>query len=354
MAKEKSKIIDVVKRVCPAVLSVMMSANLSKMRQLPFFPFEPFGPGTPSKGKTTEKVRIGGGSGFFISPDGLILTNRHVVSEENVDYLIVTANEKEYEVEILAKDPINDIAILKVKCPFKSKDKYCPKNFPFLELGDSNDLELGQTVIAVGNVLGQFSNTVSTGVISGLSRYITATSGLGPGQTQQLRGLIQTDAAVNPGNSGGPLVDIFDKVIGINAAIVLGAQNIGFTIPINSAKKDLADYKKYGRIRQPFFGVRHLILNEELKKTFNLPIGYGALVIKEPVPGDVAVVPGSPADKAQLKEKDIILEINKHKITEKHSLQDMLQQCKIGDEVALKIWRDGQIDIVKTKIEEKK
>lgn len=347
MAKEKSKIIDAVKKVCPAVVSVIMSASLPKIRELPFFPFGPYGPGwVAPEQEGTEKVKVGGGSGFFVSSDGLILTNRHVVVEEEAEYLIITNNEKEYPVKILVKDQINDIAILKIQ----SADS---KKFPFLELGDSSKLDLGQTVIAVGNVLGQFSNTVSTGVVSGLSRYITAASGVSTGQVQQLRGLIQIDAAVNPGNSGGPLVDIFGRVIGINAAIVLGAQNIGFAIPINCAQRDLKDYEKYGKLRQPFFGVRHLILNEELQKMFNLSVAHGALIIKEPVPGDVAVVPGSPADKAQLREKDIILEFNQRKITEKNSLQDMLQQCKIGDEVRLKILRNGNMLFAKIKIEER-
>lgn len=349
--KEKSKIIEVVKKICPAVVSVVMSANLSKLRQNQLFSFGPHNPYTPYEPQAPEapgrdvKLKVSGGSGFFISSMGLVLTNRHVVAEIDGEYTVVTNDEKEYPAEILAKDPINDIAVLKIKAPDNQK-------FPYLALGDSNDLDLGQTVVAIGNVLGQFSNTVSTGIVSGLSRYITA--GGMTGQTQQLRGLIQTDAAVNPGNSGGPLCDIFGRVIGINAAIVLGAQNIGFAIPINSAKKDLKEYEKYGRIRQPFFGVRHMILNEEMQKLFNLPVSYGALVISEPIPGDFAVVPNSPAAKANIAEKDIILEINSQKITEKNSLQDMLQACKIGEEIKLKIWRNGQTIEAKTVVEENK
>lgn len=352
MNKEKSKVIDVVRKICPAVVSVVMSANLSKLRQNqlfsfgphnPYAPYEPQTPGMPGAPEKDVKLKVSGGSGFFISSNGLVLTNRHVVAEMDGEYTIVTNDEKEYPAEILAKDPINDIAVLKIKAPDNQK-------FPCLELGDSDSLDLGQTVIAVGNVLGQFSNTVSTGIVSGLSRYITA--GGMTGQTQQLRGLIQTDAAVNPGNSGGPLCDIFGRVIGINAAIVLGAQNIGFSIPVNSAKKDLKEYEKFGRIRQPFFGVRHMILNDEMQKLFNLPVSYGALVISESMPGDFAVVPNSPAAKANIAEKDIILEINSQKITEKNSLQDILQACKIGDEIALKIWRNGQTLDAKTKIEE--
>lgn len=345
MPKEKSKLIDTIKKVCPAVVSVVMSASLPKLRENLFFQFnQPVDSPIPQE-MEDKKIKISGGSGFFFSPDGYILTNRHVVSEVDADYIVVTNDEKEYPAEVLAKDQINDIAILKIQDLDGAK-------LPFLKMGDSTDLELGQSVIAVGNVLGQFSNTVSTGIVSGLSRYIAAASGP-TGPIQQLRGLIQTDAAVNPGNSGGPLVDINGEVIGINTAIVLGAQNIGFAIPISSAKKDLEEYKKYGRIRQPFFGVRHMILNDEAQKMFNLSINYGALVIREPMPGDIAVVPGSPADKAQIKERDIILEINNFKITEKKTIQDVLQGCNIGDEVSLKLLRGKDILTTKVKVEER-
>ncbi len=346
MPKEKSPIIDTIRKVCPAVVSIVMSANLPKIKESPFFPFGSHGPGwmIPEQ-EGTAKVKVGGGSGFFVSANGLVMTNRHVIAETEAEYMIVTNDDQEYPVEILAKDQINDIAILRIITAPKKK-------FTFLDLGDSRELQLGQTVIAVGNVLGQFSNTVSTGIISGLSRFISAATN-SSGQTQQLRGLIQTDAAVNPGNSGGPLVNIFGQVIGINTAVVLGAQNIGFAIPINNAKKDLNDYKKFGKIRSPFFGVRHMILNEELQRMFNLPVGYGALVIREPIPGDHAVIPDSPADRAHIQERDIILKIDSKKIDEKTSLQDIVQDCKIGEEVEIEILRNGKIEIVKTKVGER-
>ncbi len=269
-----------------------------------------------------------------------------------MDYTIVTTDEKEYQSEILARDPVNDVAILKVK---NAKGR----KFPILDLGDSSKVELGQDVVAIGNALGAFQNTVSTGVVSGLSRFITARDGLS-GHTAELRGLIQTDAAINPGNSGGPLVNLDSRVIAINVAIVLGAQNIGFAIPVNNAKKDLADLKKYGRIVRPFLGVRYILINKALQEEFakrlniNLPVDHGALIIREPGVGDPAVVPNSPAAKAGLMERDIILEFNKIKITEKSSLQDLIQKCKPGDLAEIKILREDKIGTTTVKLEERK
>lgn len=353
---QKSPVVQTVKTVSPAVVSIIISKDLPKIRKYYIQPFDEFlGPYGPPmlqyRREGSQKVKIGGGSGFFVFPEGVILTNRHVVALPEVDYTVITADEKEYKAEVLARDSVNDVAIIKIKDPKGKK-------FPVLELGDSTQLELGQDVITIGNALGAFQNTVSTGVVSGLSRFITAASGLG--QTQDLRGLIQTDAAINPGNSGGPLLDLDGKVIGINTAIVLGAQNIGFAIPINNAKKDLADLKKHGRIIQPFLGVRYILINKAFRETFEekyqsrLPVDYGALVIREPGPGDQAVVPGSPADKAGLSENDIILEFNKTKITEKNPLQDLIHKCKVGDIIEMKILRGDKIGTAKLKLEERK
>jgi serine protease Do len=354
---QKSPVVEIVKKASPAVVSIIISKDLPRIRKYYIQPFDeflgPYGPPiTQYRQEGRQRVKIGGGSGFFVSPDGLILTNRHVIVSPNVDYTIITADEKEYQAEILARDPVNDVAIIKIR---NAKGR----KFPVLELGDSSKVELGQDVIAIGNALGAFRNTVSTGVVSGLSRFITAHDGVS-GQTASLRGLIQTDAAINPGNSGGPLVDFDGKVVAINTAIVLGAQNIGFAIPINNAKKDLADIKKYGRIIQPFLGVRYIIINkaiqEEFLRNFNvhLPVDYGALIIPEPEAGDPAVVPGSPAAKAGLMERDIILEFNKTKVTEKNPLQELIHKCKPGDLVEIKILRGDKLGTLTVKLEERK
>jgi len=354
---EKSPVVEIVKKVSPAVVSITITKELPKLKKYYIQPFDeffgPYGQPIPQyRQEGRQRVKIGGGSGFFVSSDGIILTNRHVVASSNVDYTILTTDGKEYVAEILARDPVNDVAIIK---PKNTRNK----KFPSLELGDSDKVQLGQPVIAIGNALGTFQNTVSTGVISGLSRFITAHDGWS-GQVASLRGLIQTDAAINPGNSGGPLVDYEGKVIAINTAIVIGAQNIGFAIPINNSKKDLEDLKKYGRVIQPFLGVRYILINKELQESFAerfnvaLPVDHGALVIREPASGEPAVVPNSPAAKAGIMENDIILEFNKIKITEKNPLQALIHKCRPGDEVPIKLLRGNKIGTTTVKLEERR
>ena len=340
---ERSPIIEVAKKVCPAVITIVISKDLPKVEGFYFFPFgeQKFIVPKIEKGKK-EKTKIGGGSGFIVSPDGYIITSNHVVSDREADYTVILEPKKTYPAKVVSRDPINDIAILKIDA----------KNLPYLELGDSEKLELGQTVIAVGNALGEFHDTISTGVVSGLSRYITAFSGLNR-QAERLRGLIQTDAAINPGNSGGPLVDIEGKVIGVNTAMVMGAQNIGFAIPINYAKKDLEEVKKYGKVRRPFLGIKYVILNKEIAEKNKLPINYGALIVRETL-GESPIIKGSAAEKAGLREFDIILECNGKKITEKNPLANLLQNFKIGEEITLKILRNKKEIILKVKLEEKK
>ncbi len=338
----KSSIPQVIKKVLPAVVSITISKYLTVFES-PFGPspfgFEQFF--AIPRGK--KKIKVGGGSGFIVDPTGIILTNRHVVTDPQAEYLVVLDNGKKYQAQVLARDPINDVAVLKIE----------EKNLPVVELGDSSQLELGQIAIAIGNALGIFRNTVSAGVVSGLSREIKAGSTL-TGEVTRLKGLIQTDAAINPGNSGGPLIDQEGKAIGINAAMVFMAENIGFALPINMAKKDLEEVKEYGRIRQPFLGVRYVLLNKKLQEQYELPSKEGALVISESVPQGQAVVPGSPADKAGLKEGDIILAINKEKISVKNPLIDILNKLKAGDEIELKVLRVGQESLFKTILEEKK
>jgi serine protease Do len=226
------------------------------------------------------------------------------------------------------------------------------KYFPYLEIGNSSKIELGETVVAIGNPLGEFEDTLSAGIVSGLSRKIKAYGGLSSRITS-LRGLIQTDAAINPGNSGGPLVNMEGEAIGINTAMVMGAQNIGFAIPINYAKKSLDEVMKYGKIKKPFLGVRYFLLNKEISKVNKLPVDYGALIVRESL-GEKAIVEGSPADESGLKEYDIILECNGKKIDEENPLADALQEHKIGEEVSLTILRESKKINVKVKLEEKK
>ncbi len=266
-----------------------------------------------------------------------------MVIDPKAEYIVMLGNDKKYPAEVVAKDPINDVAILKIK----------EKGLPTIELGDSSKLNLGQTAIAIGNALGTFRDTVSVGVVSGLSREIMAGDAMTK-KTTKLRGLIQTDAAINPGNSGGPLIDIEGKVIGINTAMVFLAENIGFALPISNAVKDLKDLKTYGRIRQPFLGVRYIMLNKELKERFNLPTDRGALIVSEPVPEGQGVVPGGAAAKAGIREGDVILEIQNIKVSAKTPLEDILQKCKIGQTISLKALRDGKEITCKSILDERK
>ncbi len=339
---EKSPIIEIAKKVCPAVITIVVSKDLPKVEGFYFLPFGGREFVVPRFEKEKEKTKIGGGSGFIVSANGYILTSQHVVSDPEADYTVILEPTKKYPAKVISRDPITDIAILKINAT----------NLPYLELGDSDKIELGEEVVAVGNALGEFHDTVSSGIISGMSRAITAFSSL-TDNAAQLRGLIQTDAAINPGNSGGPLVNMEGKVVGINTAMVMGAQNIGFAIPINYAKRDLQEVQKYGKIKRPFLGIRYIILNKEIAKAHKLPVNYGALIVRESL-GETAVLKGSSADKAGLKEYDIILETNGEKITEKNPLAQILQKCKIGQEISLRILREKKEINLKVKLEEKK
>lgn len=336
----EEQIVSAVKKVMPAVVSITAAKDWRVLEEAarklaPFgFPYPGEIPsseqgGIPDGIPTTEdgKVRLGGGSGFLVDASGIILTNRHVVADPDAEYTAVLHNETSHPVRVVARDPIHDVAILKLE----AGGPVIP-DLPVVSLADEKTLELGHTVIAIGNALGEFKNSVSTGVISGLSRLISAITDMS-GHQERLRGLIQTDAAINPGNSGGPLIDLEGNVIGINVAIVFGAQNIGFAIPIKKAKRDLDDIMKHGRIRRPFLGVRYVLLNKQIAERFGLPVQHGAFILKEAFPGDNAIVPGSAADKAGLREGDIILTCNKKRITDTETLEDMLENMNIGDEV---------------------
>ena len=340
---EKSPIVEVAKKACPAVITIVISKDLPKIEGFYFLPFGEHQFMVPEieKGKK-EKTKIGGGSGFIVSPGGYIITCNHVVSDSEADYTVILDPKRKYPAKILERDPLIDIAILKIE----------EKNLPYLELGDSNQIELGETVVAIGNPLGEFEDTLSAGIISGLSRKITAYGGL-PLKATSLRGLIQTDAAINPGNSGGPLVNTEGKVVGINTAMVMGVQNIGFAIPINYARRTLEEVMKYGKIKRPFLGIRYFILNKEIAQVNKLPVDYGALIVRESL-GEKAIVKDSAAEKAGLKEYDIILEIDGEKISEENPLADILQKYKIGDEITSKVLREGKEINLKIKLEEKK
>ena len=341
--KRLSPIVEIAKKVCPAVITIVITKDLPKVEGFYLMPFGGRGVIMPKfkKGKK-EATKVGGGSGFIISEDGYVITSAHVVSDTEADYTVMLEPRKKESAKVLARDPINDIAILKIK----------GKKLPYLELGDSHKIQLGEEVVAVGNPLGEFHDTLSSGIVSGMSRFIQATNHLTQ-QQQRLRGLIQTDAAINPGNSGGPLVNMEGKAIGINTAAVMGAQNIGFAIPINYAKKDLQEIKKYGKIKMPFLGIKYVILTKQMAEKNKLPVNYGALIIRENL-GEPAVIKRSSADKAGLREFDIVLRARGEKITVENPLSNILQKSKIGEEIELKIMRNKKEITIKLTLGEKK
>ena len=340
-----SPIVSIAKKVCPAVITIVVSKDLPKVENFYSFPYggkEYIMPMADKDGKNQmEKTQVGGGSGFIISSDGYIITSNHVVSDTTAEYTVIISPTEKFPVAVLSRNPINDIAVLKIT----------GKNLPFLKLADSDKIQLGEEVVAVGNPMGEFQDTLSAGIISGLSRYISAFGGIN-NTMQNLRGLIQTDAAINPGNSGGPLVNMQGKVIGINTAMIMGAQNIGFAIPINYAKKDLDEVKKFGKIVMPFLGVKYVLISSQMAKSNKLPVENGAIVVREAL-GEYPVIKNSPADKAGVKEFDIIMECNGEKISTENSMADILQKCKIGQEVNIKVLRNGQELLLKATLGEK-
>jgi len=349
--KEESAVIDAVKKVSPAVVSIIVTKDVPKIEQYwsdPFGGSSPFGDffspfSIPQQRQNgTEKREIGGGTGFIITDNGMILTNKHVVSDKDAEYTVLANDGEKYEAKVLARDDTNDLAILKIE----------KNGLPTVELGDSDSIVIGQTVIAIGNALGEFRNTVSVGVVSGLSRSITA--GGNVGEAEQLTGVIQTDAAINPGNSGGPLLNIKGQVIGIDTAIAQGAQNIGFAIPINDAKLDIQSVKETGMIRKPYLGVRYTMINKTIQKKNNLDVDYGALILRGAGEGDLAVIPGSPADKAGLVENDIILEVDGIKLNRINSLANIIGKKKIGDKINLKVLHRGEEKTIEVALEERK
>lgn len=343
---QEEAIVKTVNETSPAVVSIIITKDLPIIEEYYYSPFEEFfGPLPPEflipqyRQKGTEKREVGGGTGFIVSKDGLVLTNKHVVLDKEADYTVLTNDGKKYPAKVLAIDPLQDLAIIKIE----------GSNFPVVKLGDSSSLQIGQTVIAIGNALGEFRNTVSVGVISGLGRNITAGGG---GFVETLEDIIQTDAAINKGNSGGPLLNLRGEVIGVNTAIAEQAQNIGFAIPINKAKKDIEQVKEFGKIVYPFLGVRYILIDKDVQNENNLSVDYGAWIQKGDK-GEVAITPGSAAEKAGLKEGDIILEFNGEKITKENTLAKIIVRYNPGDKVTLKILRGDQEKIIEATLGER-
>ncbi|OGY22069.1 MAG: hypothetical protein A2113_02565 [Candidatus Woykebacteria bacterium GWA1_44_8] len=300
---EESAVIDVVDKASPGVVSIVAKTVALD----------------PLRGVTQNQQGIG--TGFVVRSDGIIFTNSHVVENSSINYTVVTKDKKTYQVKKIDRDPSIDFAILKVDA----------KDLPTVILGDSDALKVGQKVVAIGNALGMFDNTVTVGVVSGIGRGVTASDSLGVSQ-ETLENVIQTDAALNPGNSGGPLLDLSAKVIGINFATTVGAENIGFVIPINRIKPVLEQYQASGRIIRPFLGISYVMINEGTAIVQNLP--QGAFIRR--------VVAGSPAAKAGLEAGDVITKFGGVALKDGATLAAAIGKYKVGQTVDLEVWRDGK------------
>jgi S1-C subfamily serine protease len=276
---------------------------------------------------TGKKIR--GGSGFFVASNGLIATNRHVVSDVDVVFKVITNSGKEYDATVLATDPFNDIAFVKIQ----------GSGFPYFEFGDSNELQPGETVIAIGNALAEFQNSVSVGVVSGLGRSVYAsTSG---GKNEFLENLIQTDAAINPGNSGGPLINIQGLVIGMNVATATRSENIGFALHGNLIKRVLEQVKNSGEIARPYIGIRYVAVTPLYIEKTGIPVTNG-VVVSPGANGDPAVLPNSPGAKAGIVSGDIVVSLDGIQITETRTLTSLMQNKRVGQQVILGVYRNGQ------------
>jgi len=334
-------VVTTIDRVNPAVVSVVVTKDVPIYERY----YENYGPGgfwgsfsiPRVREKGTEEREIGGGSGFIVSDDGVIVTNRHVVDDGEARYSVLLNDGTSYGVEVLARDPDLDIAILKINEPLKG-------TLSHLTFGDSENLKLGQTVIAIGNALAEFRNSVSVGVVSGLLRTIVASDG--QGTSEQLEQVIQTDAAINPGNSGGPLLNLRGEVIGVNVATSQGGDNISFALPANAVKLVVDSVRETGEIVRPFLGVRYTMITPTMAESDNLPVTYGALIIKGEKAEDVPVAPDSPAAAIGLAEGDIILSIDGVELRGR-DLATVLRGKKVGQEIELKVIKQGEEQIIK-------
>ncbi len=320
---EESVITKVVDESLSSVVTVGITKTSSGREDLyEFNPFNPFSPfrQVPSQREDTEQNI---GSGFIISSDGLILTNKHVVSDTSATYQILTSDNKKHSVEKIYRDPLNDLAILKINA----------SGLKPLKLGDSTNLKLGQMAIAIGTPLGEFNNTVTVGIISGLGRGITAGSPF-EGYVEKLDNVIQTDAAISAGNSGGPLLNSKGEAVGINTAIAAEGQNIGFAIPINTAKELINKFNEQGgNFERPYIGVRYKMIDRQTAVLNNLV--EGAYVVE--------VIEKSPAAKAGIQEEDVIQEIDGKRVqgTDDQGFAKMILEKKVGNKIKLKIWRNN-------------
>ncbi len=328
---EESATIEVVGKVSPAVVSILFTKSVTVSD-----PFDLFGQGQ----RVIEEQ--GGGTGFIITADGLIVTNKHVVSDSSAKYTVVLSDGKTYEAKVAALDPTLDLAIVKIEAT----------GLPVVQLGSSDGLKVGQRVIAIGNALSEFQNTVTTGVLSATGRSLVASDASG-GRSESLEGLLQTDAAINLGNSGGPLVNLRGYVIGINTVTASGAEGLGFAIPIDEAKVAIDSFTRTGKIIRAYLGVNTIQITKELAQKRGLPVEDGFWVIGDQYQGVPAISPGSPADKAGIREGDIIVAIGSEVVGKNNSLIAALRRFSPGEQADVRFYREGSEKTVKVRLGER-
>lgn len=314
---EESAMTNAIDQVIPAVVSISVQ-----------------------KTKANQDQELTGGTGFIFDKTGLILTNKHVVKRNEADGFTVTLNDKrEFTAKILAEDPFDDVAILKIVA---GEEGSSLPEFPVVKLGDSAGLKLGQKVLVIGNALVKYSNSVAAGIVSALNRDISAYYYDFKGPSENLSGLIQTDAPVNYGNSGGPLINLQGEVIGMVTALEESAEGIGFAIPVDDLKPSLESFKEFGEIIRPALGVRFVMLDKKQAQEIDPSLSYGALLVSNETGIKDAVILKSNAYKAGLREGDVILSVNDQVLDVDHSLQSIIKKMKVGDSVKLKVWHQKQ------------
>lgn len=330
VVSEENVTINDVKNVGPSVVTVIEQAGpVSNQQQFDMGPFGFFSPQQPSN----QPQSIG--SGFIITNDGMIVTNKHVVSDTSGKYQVVTANDKKYDVQKIYRDPANDLALIKIDPNQNNNNTLKP-----VKLGDSTKLQVGQFVVAIGTALGEFRNSVTTGVVSGLGRGITAGDEFA-GAVERLDNVIQTSAAINPGNSGGPLLDSLGQVIGINTAVAQNGQNVGFAIPINTVKDSLSNFNQNGQFNRPYLGVAYKIISRDNALLNDVP--QGAYIQQ--------VIQDSPADKAGIQQGDIMTKVDDQQITQQSDVASIIAKKKVNDTITLTIWRDDKTQDLKATLE---
>ncbi len=288
--------------------------------------------------QTQPTTQQAAGTGIILTGSGYVLTNRHVVPDGTTNVSITLANGIVLDdVAVIGRSNSNDsldVAILKIN-NLKGQTLVPAK------LGNSDNVQVGDSVIAIGNVLGQFQNTVTSGIISGYGRSLKASDSNGT-SSENLEGLFQTDAAINEGNSGGPLVNLNGQVIGINVATASSAQNIGFSIPINDVSGIIKNAENTGKFQRPYLGVVYEPINPTVQSRYKLSVGQGAYILPSSETGQPGIVSGSPADSAGLQEGDIITAVNGREINDKNTLTSIVDNYNVGTNLTLKVLRNSK------------